>query len=251
VELMQAERQERDWDELAELDPYWAILSRPGKRYGRWDRDEFFATGKAEAAALMSRAGELGHPRGHRRALDFGCGVGRVTSGLSTYFDECVGLDISENMVRAAKAANEHIIFVVNRPGTLAGLPDGDFDLVYSLYVLQHLPGRAAVEDHIGELCRLVGPGGLLAFQLPSHIPAVYRLQWQRRAYLALRRVGVGTQFLYNRLGLQPMAMSHLPEPAVRRLLEAAGLRVLAVDTEGLPGLATAGLRSSMYYATR
>ena len=36
--------QRRDWDELAELDPYWAICTTPGKRFGAWEADEFFET---------------------------------------------------------------------------------------------------------------------------------------------------------------------------------------------------------------
>ena len=33
---MQLKQHEQDWNELAELDPYWAILTASGKRFGRW-----------------------------------------------------------------------------------------------------------------------------------------------------------------------------------------------------------------------
>ena len=42
---VQLEQQAQDWNELAELDPYWAILTASGKRFGGWNTDEFFATG--------------------------------------------------------------------------------------------------------------------------------------------------------------------------------------------------------------
>src|SRR5262249_14322414 len=90
------EQHEQDW---TELDPYWAILTTSGKRFGRWDSDEFFATGPPEVEGLMNRAAQLGHPQQYRRALDFGCGLGRVTRALADRFEECVGVDISENMV--------------------------------------------------------------------------------------------------------------------------------------------------------
>ena len=57
---MRIERQAQDWNELAQLDPHWAILTSPGKRFRRWDSDEFFATGTAEAEAFMRRAASSG-----------------------------------------------------------------------------------------------------------------------------------------------------------------------------------------------
>ena len=71
--------QRRDWDELAELDPYWAICTTPGKRFGGWDTDEFFATGEREIGAVLAEAEPLGVPGARGEALDFGCGLGRLT----------------------------------------------------------------------------------------------------------------------------------------------------------------------------
>ncbi|HZI58619.1 MAG TPA: hypothetical protein VFF39_17695 [Verrucomicrobiae bacterium] len=36
----------RDWEEMAAIDPLWAILSAPEKRFGSWDIDEFLRTGQ-------------------------------------------------------------------------------------------------------------------------------------------------------------------------------------------------------------
>ena len=41
------------WDDLAERDPLWAILSDPAKRGGRWDLRSFFATGEREISVLL------------------------------------------------------------------------------------------------------------------------------------------------------------------------------------------------------
>ena len=71
--------QRRDWDELAELDPYWAVCTTQGRRFGRWDTDEFFATGEREVAQVLAEAEGLGIPAAHGSALDFGCGLGRLT----------------------------------------------------------------------------------------------------------------------------------------------------------------------------
>jgi ubiquinone/menaquinone biosynthesis C-methylase UbiE len=251
---MELERQAQDWNELARLDPHWAILTSPGKRFGGWDSDEFFATGTAEADAFLRRVDELGLPQQSGRALDFGCGLGRMTRALADHFDECIGVDISEEMIRGARDENadiEGLSFVVNHAGDLSRFPDASFDLVYSMIVLQHVPDRDAIESYIGEFCRVLRPGGLAAFQLPSHIPKVYRLQWRRRLYLGLRRLGVSAPVLYRRMHLLPIAMSYIPERDITRLVESHHARVAAVETQRASDRMNAGLRNSTYYVTR
>lgn len=251
---MQIERQAQEWNELATLDPYWAIETTPGKRFGGWDEGEFFATGTASAAEVVDRMERLGHPQQRQRALDFGCGVGRMTRAFAQHFDECVGVDISENMVRAAQEHNADIpcvSFVVNRAGDLGQFGDSSFDFVYSAIVLQHVPDRRTIEAYIREFCRVLRPEGLVAFQLPSHIPAIFRLQWRRRLYSSLRRLGLHADFLYRQLHLQPIAMSYIPESAIVRVVESTGARVLHFETASASGLLNAGVRSTTYYATR
>ena len=140
---------------------------------------------------MMERFERLGHPQQRERALDFGCGLGRITRALAQHFDEAVGVDISEDMVRRAQELNADVpgaSFVVNVAGDLARFDDAAFDLVFSSIVLQHVPDRSAIERYVAEFCRVVRPGGLVMFQLPSHIPAIYRTQWRRRLYAGLRR---------------------------------------------------------------
>ena len=250
---MQLKRQEQDWNELATVDPYWAILTAPGKRFGGWDEDEFFATGTAWAAVVVDQMERLGHPRQRHRALDFGCGLGRMTRAFAQYFDECVGVDISDSMVRGAQEHNADIpgvSFVVNRASDLGRFSDSSFDFVYSTIALQHVPDRGTIEAYIREFCRVMRPEGLVAFQLPSHIPAIFRIQWRRRLYSGLRRLGLDAEFLYRRLRLAPIAMSYIPESAIVRLLESNGARVLRVDTVSASGLMNTGVRSTTYYAT-
>ena len=188
---MRPDQQAQDWNELAQLDPYWVILTAADKRFGGWDSDEFFAIGTVEVAAMMERFERLGHPAQRERALDFGCGLGRITRALAQHFDEAVGVDISEDMVRRAQELNADVpgaSFVVNVASDLARFDDAAFDLVFSSIVLQHVPDRSAIEGYVAEFCRVVRPGGLVMFQLPSHIPAIYRTQWRRRLYGGLRR---------------------------------------------------------------
>lgn len=244
---MEVTRQQRDWDDLSRLDPYWAILSDPAKRFGRWDLEEFLESGRVEIESLMTSAAELGRPVRRGSALDFGCGTGRLTRALGRHFERCVGVDVSDEMVERARRINAdaaNCTFVVNAREDLRVFREGEFDLVYSRLVLQHVARRAAIRSYVTELVRVLAPGGLLAFQLPSSIPLRHRIQPRPRLYAALRRVGAPAGLLYRRLHLQPIRMSFLPVGEVRSLVTAAGGRVVAVETETV----TAGIESSSYF---
>ena len=133
----------------------------PGKRFGGWDEGDFFATGTASAAAIVDQMARLGHPRQRQRALDFGCGLGRMTRAFADYFDEREGVDISETMVRQAIELNAGIpgvSFAVNRATDLRQFGDRSFDFVYSAIALQHVPDRGTIEAYIGEFCRPPAP---------------------------------------------------------------------------------------------
>ncbi|MDR0182896.1 class I SAM-dependent methyltransferase [Lysobacter arvi] len=160
------------WETLAQIDPLWAVLSEPEKRGRRWDVAEFLETGEAEIRRLLADIDELGGLPAAQAALDFGCGVGRLSIPLSMRFDRVIGIDISPSMVENARRlarARPNVEFIVNPRDDLARLPDAAFDLVYSNIVLQHMdPALAA--GYIAEFYRVARPGGFVVFQIPSHL---------------------------------------------------------------------------------
>jgi SAM-dependent methyltransferase len=240
----------RDWEDLSRLDPLWAVLSDPSKRFGKWEPEEFFASGERDIAEFLDVCGRHGLPRGHVAALDFGSGAGRLTRALSTRFERCVGIDISEPMVELARSFNGDrpgCEFAVNDSDDLSRFEDASFDFVVSHITLQHVPGRDRVLGYIREFVRVLRPGGAVVFQLPSSIPMQYRPQLGRRLYGALRSVGVPAEILQRRLRLQPMRMSALSTDVVSRALRDGGARVFELEThrDG------AGVVSAGYYATR
>ena len=94
------------WDRQAHADPMWAILTDPAKAGGRWDADEFFATGVREVGVFMDQAAAWGSPLARRSALDFGCGIGRLSQALAEHFDQVYGVDISPKMIELARQHN-------------------------------------------------------------------------------------------------------------------------------------------------
>jgi SAM-dependent methyltransferase len=224
---------QRDWNELAEMDPLWAILSAPNKRYGKWDVEEFLESGEHQIEDALQHGKKLGFPLSFESALDFGCGVGRLTRALAGRFKTCVGVDISPAMIQQARRLNADrpgCTFVLNTTDDLAFASDRSFDLIYCDIVLQHLPSHSTIGRYIREFVRVLRPDGLLVFQLPSHIPLRHRFQLRRRLYAAFRFLRVPNRFLYERLGLYPIRMSSLPESEVVQLLEGEGAKVLEVE---------------------
>jgi len=132
----------RHWNAFGKTDPLWAIIALPDKKGNKWDMDEFFDRGEAEIGSVMAYARQLPVSFRSRRALDFGCGVGRLTQALTARFDELVGVDVAPSMIRLARRYNRHgrrCRYVVNGEDNLRLFPSDHFDFVYSNMVLQHM----------------------------------------------------------------------------------------------------------------
>ena len=161
----------RNWEEFATTDPLFAIASVPGKEGGRWDPEDFLATGRVEVAELMSHIADLGDC-GHEAALDFGCGYGRLTQALAPHFDSVTGVDVATAMIEGAEEFNRHgpkCRFVMNPGEDLSLFADGSFDLVFTLAVLQHMEPRYSLR-YLGEFFRVAKPDGIVAFQIPQPV---------------------------------------------------------------------------------
>jgi len=224
----------RDWEELASLDPLWAILSDPAKRLGGWNLDEFFRSGAEDISQLMEKARELGLPRARRRAVDFGCGVGRLTRALREHFSEAYGVDISNSMVEAARRLTPGCEF--RQGADLGSFPADWADFVYSNMVLQHQPDKASVFRIIAGMFRVLAPGGLLVFQVPISMPWRNRVQLRRRVYRVLHALGFRHKFLYERLKLNPIRMIAIPPRDIETIIRREAGTLLRVEQTGVPG---------------
>lgn len=232
-----SDRHRRDWEDLADVDPFWAVLSDPTRRDRGWEaeREAFYASGEQELDAFLRELTGDGVTLDHGRALDFGCGVGRLTCAMSPHFTEVVGVDHSERMVALARAATaERGRAVTYRAGSTPGIAPGVFDLVWSCLVIQHQPSPAAARQLVGALADRVGPGGVLHIQLPVVLSARRRLQLRRRVYRVGRRLGIRHETLLERFGLNPIRMVHVPEDVMRRILAERGMQVVRLSREAV-----------------
>ncbi|MBK8477832.1 MAG: class I SAM-dependent methyltransferase [Opitutaceae bacterium] len=225
------------WNRLAHADPYWAVLTEPGKEGRNWDPQAFFLTGTETVAAEIHHLKTRGIELRFDHALDFGCGLGRLTNGLAGHFAQTTGVDISSTMLKQARQLSRHpdrIRFVKTADPRLRNLPDNAFDFVYSEITLQHIP-PAESEVYIASLVRLARPGGAISFQLPASLPPPDPVEqfrfssWPPTLWRRLQRMG-GRLWRQSRHYWQPhMPMYAVPRLRVIALIEAAGARVVEV----------------------
>ena len=135
-----------------------------------WDVGEFFETGRREVERLLRGIGTLDARFDQGRALDFGCGVGRLTQSLADHYEEVFGVDIAPSMIEKANTLNRHgekCRYVLNGEDNLRVFPDGFFDLIYSNITLQHVKPAHAL-NYVKEFLRILSRRGVLVFHMPS-----------------------------------------------------------------------------------
>ncbi|HEX9611441.1 MAG TPA: class I SAM-dependent methyltransferase [Gemmatimonadales bacterium] len=234
-----------NWTTLGQRDPLWAILVDPEKRGNRWRREEFFETGRREIDAALSHVQAVGLAVPRRRALDFGCGVGRLTQALAARFEEVAGIDIAASMIELAREYNRYpatCSYQVNPHDDLRLFPDDHFDFVYSNIVLQHMEPAYATA-YIREFVRVLAPAGVLLFQLPSGVVPrpgpLAKFAVRRIVQAANRWLPRALQGIYrwlpqgDRMRIEMYAM---PRERVVGVIAAAGARVVAVTRNAAAG---------------
>ena len=220
-------------DALGKSDPLWAVLTYGDKMGNRWNPQEFFATGAREIESVLEHVDSLPVTLERGRALDFGCGVGRLTQALAPHFAEVCGVDIAPSMLELARQYNrfgEKCRYVLNDADDLGLFPDDHFDFVFSLITLQHMAPQYA-KSYMSEFLRVLAPGGVVVFQLPAAMTWQYRVRQQIRGAIpsgVLRRY---RRARYSDVSMEApggaMQMHTTGKQEVVRWLESYGGRVI------------------------
>ncbi len=160
------------WESWGAQDPYYGVLTHARFRSAVIDdaaRAEFFESGRVHAEQVLNTCRQRVDPGfAPQRVFDFGCGVGRVLIPFAGLVSEAVGMDVSPSMLAEARrncdAQGITNVQLLPSDDTLSSL-SGDFDLVHSCIVLQHIEvdrGKALFR----ELVKRIRPGGLGALQV-------------------------------------------------------------------------------------
>lgn len=233
------------WETLGREDPFWAVISWPERRGGRWTLEEFLATGEADIqryrGLLRSRTNA---PEHFRHVLDFGCGVGRLSRLWARHADRVTGVDISAPMLEQARRIAGDVpgvSFVLNQAENLQSLGSAEFDLVFSHICLQHMPWPLA-QGYLREFARVCKRSGWVVFQLPAcAVSAELAGLWRRRLVDSLP-FGLGAAWRKWRHGSAAVfEVFYTPSETVRLAALGAGLEFIHAEPNVDAGTHTEG----------
>lgn len=127
-------------------------------------REKFFRTGVDQVEQFLSIAEQAFGPVARGRALDYGCGVGRLSRALSDRFTSVIGVDLSPDMITEARrntADRSNLRF------ELAGsMGEDKVDFVMSKIVFQHIPPATGLQI-LTRLAARLDAGGQGVIDMP------------------------------------------------------------------------------------
>jgi predicted TPR repeat methyltransferase len=106
-------------------------------------------------------------PTFFKRAIDLGCGTGLAAAAFAKGVDEIIGIDLSRGMIEQARATGLYAALeVADMVDGLRERPEASADLILAADAMVYVTDLAPV---IGEVTRVLAPGGLLAFTVETH----------------------------------------------------------------------------------
>lgn len=162
---------DKAWQQWGEQDPYYGVLTADRFRARNLTdatKAEFFESGRQHVdhvLAMLRNHFDAGFTP--RRVLDFGCGVGRLVVPFARIAEQVVGVDVSQAMLAEARrnceAAGLRNATLVPSDDGLSAV-QGQFDLVHSVIVFQHIDSKRGREI-FRRMLQHLAPGGAGAVQ--------------------------------------------------------------------------------------
>ncbi|MCU1397746.1 MAG: hypothetical protein JWN62_855 [Acidimicrobiales bacterium] len=175
-----------DWARIAETEPYFGVLANAEYLSDNLDaeaEERFFVSGQGDITHVVNTIrGHLAPDFAPELAVDFGCGVGRLTFAMAGVSERVVGVDVAPAMREIAARKAES--FGIANVSFSEAIPSEGVDWVNSLIVVQHIPP----ERGYGLLAALLGsirPGGVFSVQLTTHRDARHMFELLRDVELA------------------------------------------------------------------
>jgi SAM-dependent methyltransferase len=183
-----------------------------------------------------------------RRVVDAACGEGYGTALLATQAAHATGVDISAEVVAAARrryADRPNLAYDCARCEA-TGLPDASVDVFVSFETIEHIPEPEAL---VAEAARVLGPAGLFLvstpnkrvysdernYRNPHHTRELERDEFERLLAARFERVNVFAQRVDSYSAIWPAS--------------GAGSEVALLNApKAEPAATTAGLADPMYW---
>jgi ubiquinone/menaquinone biosynthesis C-methylase UbiE len=153
------------------------------------------------------------------RVLEIGVGSGRNLPFYRSPAKEILALEPSQKLVAMARAASHSAVPVSFLEASAETIPldDGTIDSVVTTWTLCSIPQAASA---LGEMRRVLRPGGKLLFAEHGLAPSASVRWWQNHLTPAWQRISGGC---------------HLNRP-IRSMIEDAGFFIERIETGYIPG---------------
>jgi len=181
-----------EWKKWGEIDPLFGVAAWNNKAKDGadpWTDQEFYQTGSLDWQAFKTHWEMYGVNR--ESCLEIGCGAGRITMQLASYFNDVHALDVSEKMIEYAqkRITSSSVSFHLTN-GITIPLSDQSVFSVFSTHVFQHFDSWSVAESYFAQIARIMKPGGTMMIHLP-----IYR--WPSTSRI-LRLVYAGQKTIEN-----------------------------------------------------
>jgi len=205
--------------------------------YGRRSQSdaEFLAAATGVVNELEVELGRLkAEERGSWRALEIGCGSGRLMRAMSRHFLEIHGVDVAADAIQQARQNLQDLPHAQAREihGTsLEDFADHSFNFVYSFALFPYIPSRELVLAFLREIHRVLRPGGLARLQFNGSGGAGFSshdlLEFaQAHDFQVLALDGVATQSMWMTWRKQPDGWAAGLEQQIAALGEALPVKI-------------------------
>ena len=168
----------QDWNAMAQKNAFYYVVTHDEfADPKRCDQEQFFDSGKQCVDDILTKWDVPPDPSWS--VLEIGSGLGRLTRNLATHYGHVVGLDVSPEMIRLARELTPWLDFREVHGTDLRDFATNSVDMVFSWLVLQHLPRQRLILDYIAAMARVLKPGGLAVFQVPTSFHSRFkRIYW-------------------------------------------------------------------------
>jgi SAM-dependent methyltransferase len=235
---------EMNWEEKARQNPLYGVMSvndfaAAGADPTPEQLERFFESGRRKAATwLLPWLAATATPR-DAHILEFGCGMGRLVNAVLAEYTDVVGVDVSQTMVERATAYVKGTEFRVLEESGRIPIGAATVDRVYSYAVFQHIKSWSVIVNAIGEIGRVLKPGGhaRLQFDMVYPPPFASESRLRRHTYAFESRslvYGWGRRFGFPIPGLRIMVHDNRQgaRPGYRQLADV--LRTAGLDPYGV-----------------
>lgn len=206
------------WERFAKIDAEFYILLNEEVDYRSSEGQEyFFDSGVEDTEQTLERA--KSHIMNWGRALEIGCGIGRLAYPHSRHFRELYVVDISKTMINRLQAiAKEKLIENIWTflPHERWDEPNRS-DYIYSFLVFQHIEDFSIIESYIHRIALSLRHNGIAQLQFDTRprslfynirnlIPDFLLSRTQRRGIRRIRRSPDDLRKLFLSQGLTIIA---------------------------------------------